>query len=74
MTEKDIRSLEWFSKSPAGFDCYYDSINDVTYKIRNTKVVKYFERREGCCKGSKYPAAFEQECLIKLKGDNNEDI
>ncbi len=60
MTEAEIRSLEFISVSPAGFDVYYCSKTDRTFKIRGREVTVYFGRREGLPHRSKYPSAFSQ--------------
>lgn len=60
MTEAEIRSLEFISVSPAGFDCYYCSKTDRTFKIRGRKVDVYFDRREDLPQKSKFPSAYRQ--------------
>ena len=60
MTEAEIRSLEFISVSPAGFDCYYCAETDRTFKIKHRKVVVYFGRRGGLPQKSKFPASFNQ--------------
>lgn len=60
MTEEQIRSLEFIGASPAGFDVYYCSKTDRTFKIKGRKVVVYFDRREGLPQKSKFPSAYRQ--------------
>ncbi len=66
MTETQIRSLEFIGVSPAGFDVYYCSKTDRTFKIRERKAIVYFDRREGLPQKSKFPSAFSQCQTVHL--------
>ena len=47
ITDERLAELEFLEVSPAGFNVYYDSVNDICIKIKSNKTVTYSERIEG---------------------------
>lgn len=65
MKKSEILKLEYVSRSPAGFDCYFCEITDRCIKIKGEFAIVYSGRIDNKSKG-KFPVLFLNSEKVNL--------